>query len=63
MTERESLGEFPLSLRVTACANGETFEYRLYIGTEQAGNSLFLSGKPTAERKRHALTMILGQLG
>jgi hypothetical protein len=34
-----------LSFKVTPCANGETHEYRLFIGHEQVGRSVFLTGQ------------------
>lgn len=54
-------GTFPLSLKVTRCANGETYEYRLMIGDEYVGQSVFLTGNPTPGRKRHALFIMLGK--
>ena len=47
----------PLTLKVTPCANGETYEYRLLVGREQIGSSVFLLGKNGAHE---ALRRIVG---
>jgi hypothetical protein len=39
-----------LSLKVTPCANGETFEYRLFCENRQVGESRFLLGPDQAEK-------------
>jgi hypothetical protein len=46
-----------LTLKVTVCANGETFEYRLFVGTTQVGPSVFRLG---ADQHLSALRYILG---
>lgn len=52
-------GTFPISLRVSRCANGETYEYQLIIGPEKVGQPVFLTGNPTAGQRRHALMIAL----
>lgn len=55
----ENEGVFVVSLRVAACANGETYEYQLQIGGERVGPPMFATGIPTSERKRRALGALL----
>lgn len=53
-------GTFAVSLKVSRCANGQTYEYNLIIGGERVGKPIFLSGNPTPGQKRHALMIALG---
>lgn len=50
-----------IELFVMTCANGETHEYQLMIGGTRVGGPVYLTGTPTAGRRRHALMILLGQ--
>ena len=50
------MSDHPLVLKITVCANGETFEYRLFAGEAQVGRSVFLTGR---DRAQEALAAIL----
>lgn len=56
----EDEGGFPISLQVSRCANGETYEYILAIGGKPVGEPTWLTGTPTPGRKRHAMMILLG---
>lgn len=47
-----------LELKITECANGETYEYRLFAGETQIGQSVFRWGK---DQHEDALAQILGR--
>lgn len=57
--------EFPISVKVSECANGETHEYRLMVGDVQAGPSVFqtvLVGDSHAAHAAVALRNILDKV-
>lgn len=42
--------DLPLHIKRTRCANGETMEYRLMLGDEQVGRSVYRSQETDAAR-------------
>lgn len=39
-----------MHLKITPCANGEAFEYRLFCENQQVGRSVFLNGDRAADK-------------
>lgn len=54
--------DLPLSVRTSACANGETVELRLMTGETQIGPSVFVNGRETSliEAMRRLLSVLGG---